>query len=367
MSRITTTNYLADATTTFQYATDDNDSFDRNDLNYVAQALERHDHTPGRGIQLSSDSFADNSIGPTKIAPGAVGTAKIADGAVTQPKLGLLAVGTAQMADNSITAAKVQVDAINASHIAPNSVGSSEIVDGGVGTAEIVDLGVTNAKIAASTIDLGVKSANSSLTGAKVANNTLNGDQHIIPGTVTGNAGGSAIPVDSIHANRMVASLSAAEFTRWTGGAAVVPTAGIINGAVTAAKLGSDVVMVPMGAVVWFETAAEVATAGSHWARHTAADGKLLVGAGASVSGQTFTEATNPAAGTWTPADALTVAAIGATDSGGMFYTVSVTSGTGGATQTPPFAHTHAAPALNGKATVWLPPMRAGVWARRIN
>lgn len=56
--------------------------------------------------------------------------------------------------------------------------------------------------------------------------------------------------------------------------------------------------LVPAGAVVWFETLAELTAAGAAWARYTAADGRFLVGAGTAGSPTlsnpiTFAQATN--------------------------------------------------------------------------
>ena len=203
MSRVTTTNYGADPDTTFQYATDDADPFDRNDISYVARALERHEHTPGRGVQLTTDGFADGTISGAKLAPGAVTTDKLADGAVTTPKIQDGAVTTnkinpaqittGHIQDGAVTETKIPTDAIHAGHLRADSVGASEIVTGAIGTLELADLAITNGKLANDTIDLSNKAAPGSLTGSRVADSTIPGDQKLIPSTVTGNASTSAI------------------------------------------------------------------------------------------------------------------------------------------------------------------------------
>jgi hypothetical protein len=133
---------------------------------------------------------------------------------------------------------------------------------------------------------------------------------------------------------------------------------------------------VPLGGVIWFELLAELTAAGASWARYTAADGRLLIGAGTTFS-QTFLEGQNYGA-SWTPASAVTAnngtlaassAAIAATATAQGFVTAGATGGY--AAQ----LHTHPAPAISlsgsvaiaGTSTAWLPPSRAGVWGRRIS
>ncbi len=142
---------------------------------------------------------------------------------------------------------------------------------------------------------------------------------------------------------------------------------------------------VPNGAVVWFETLAELTAAGASWQRYTSADGRLLVGAGASASSQTFTEATNYGAD-WTPANSVGISNTlgvnaGSLDVGGSLGVADAVfgaagGGLGGATNT----HSHpitnltvtGSPALSGSVslsgtgTVWTPYMRAGIWGRKI-
>lgn len=65
-----------------------------------------------------------------------------------------------------------------------------------------------------------------------------------------------------------------------------VATAGLADGAVTGAKAGSGLAVVPSGLIAAFATAAAIA---SGWARYTAADGRMLVGAG-TVWSVTWTE-----------------------------------------------------------------------------
>ena len=251
MSRVTTTNYGADPDTTFQYATDDADPFDRNDISYVARALERHEHTPGRGVQLTTDGFADGTISGAKLAPGAVTTDKLADGAVTTPKIQDGAVTTnkinpaqittGHIQDGAVTDTKIPTDAIHAGHLRADSVGASEIVTGAIGTLELADLAITNAKLAVDTIDLSTKAAPGSLTGSRIAPTTIPGDEKLIPSTVTGNASTSAIGSSSIHPNRLQDnSLGTGAWNTWTNSQAILPNSALAGG-ITNDKLAGGI------------------------------------------------------------------------------------------------------------------------------
>jgi hypothetical protein len=126
---------------------------------------------------------------------GSVTTDKIADLGVTTPKLQNGAVTTDKLFDGAVLFAK----------IGDAQVTETKLGTGAVTTDKIADLNVTTGKLA----DLAV-------TAAKLA--VFNGDAKIAPGTVTGNGAGSAIPVDVVHANRLVAgSLTAAELWRIAG------------------------------------------------------------------------------------------------------------------------------------------------------
>lgn len=134
----------------------------------------------------------------------------------------------------------------------------------------------------------------------------------------------------------------------------------------------SAIVQVPLNAVVWFPTLADLTAAGASWTRHTAADGRLLVGAGTAGSPslsnpQTFAEATNYGTD-W----GHTHGAGSYATSGGFTGTAAdaVTVQSGGGAQASAITHQNSLAALpvggTSTATVWLPGMRAGVYGRRI-
>lgn len=93
MVRVTTSNYGADATTQFAWATTDDDLFDReDDLYNLSQAVEFHDHTPTRGLPIGVDGIGANAVDEAAIAALAVTESKLGTGAVTNGKLGAGAV-----------------------------------------------------------------------------------------------------------------------------------------------------------------------------------------------------------------------------------------------------------------------------------
>lgn len=168
---------------------------------------------------------------------------------------------------------------------------------------------------------------------------------------------------------------------------AVSGTTGTFSGNVSGADflVGGFSVKIPLGAVVWFETLAELTAAGAAWARYTAADGRFLMGASAGIFGVAFTEATNYGS-SWTPAGSVGVSSTlgvnaGTLDVGGSLANAPQSNAySGGAFSGPSIPHTHdisgltvtGSPALSGSvsasgtSTVWIPPARAGIWGRRV-
>lgn len=91
MSRVATSNYGADAITQFQWATTDDDQFDRElDIYRLSQALELHDHSIGRGLPVAR--VAAGAVDAAALAALSVATGTIQDGAVTNAKLGAASV-----------------------------------------------------------------------------------------------------------------------------------------------------------------------------------------------------------------------------------------------------------------------------------
>lgn len=78
-----------------------NDAFSHAQLAANFQAIDDHDHTPGRGKQIPAGGIAPLAIGTTELKDGTFTSDKIANGAVT----------TGKIADGSVTAAKIAAGA----------------------------------------------------------------------------------------------------------------------------------------------------------------------------------------------------------------------------------------------------------------
>jgi hypothetical protein len=334
VARTTTSNYGAETYTQFAWATTDADFFDRElDLYNLARAVEIHDHSAAKGLAV----------------------ARVANNTITTDNLQALAVTTAKIADLNVT------------------------------TGKIADLAVTNAKLAvgAAVANLGATpvytTGNSAKTGQLQVTYDSSGNVAIIghnphaSGYTFGvyNAAASAYDVLWGHANATFVLPILGTSADFTGnvGAAEIDLDGSTSGyslrTVGDVKVGANtglqaqitaLATVPSGAIVGFNTLALLTAAGAGWSRFTAADGKLLVGVGTSVSSQTFTEGNNYGT-TWTPSANLSISAISAPEASNNFA-ASVGSPLDASLHT----HTHPAPTLNNKSDVWLPPMRSVVW-----
>lgn len=166
-----------------------------------------------------------------------------------------------------------------------------------------------------------------------------------------------------------------------------VETAKILEGAVTADRLdtnndpaegralvwsSSDSKMswaspsgVPAGAVVWFETLAELTAAGSGWARYTAGDARLLIGDG-TFGGQSFTAANNYGSSWSHKHTGISWANMTTGQEDQVQSSPYERIQRGSESGEPNFHHTHKI-TVGGDTTdaTWLPPMRSGVWGRK--
>lgn len=394
MTRVSTSNYAGTATTTFWWATAGTDRFSRiYDLYYLAQAVENHDHSAGKGLAVN------------RVASNAIATANIQDGAVTTAKINDLGVTDAKLADLSITSGKLAANAVTTAKITDLNVTTAKINDLAVTTAKINDLAVTTGKINDLAVTTG-KINDLAVTGAKIANDTITATQ------IAADAIGS-----SELANNAVDTAAIAD--------SAVTTAKIADANVTAGKLAAESVTeakldaldtpadnevltydntsgrlkwqdantlvtggatVPSGLIAAFATAAAIA---SGWARYTAADGRLLVGAGTAGSPTmsnpaTFLENTNYGSD-WQHTHSQTAHTHSGADLSLANNTAASTNSTnslqsGGGTATRPQDHTHGPGSMdiagntgNGGAdgstttggSAWVIPSRAVVWAQK--
>ena len=108
-----------------------NDIFSYTELSDNWAAIDAHDHTTGKGVQVPSGGIANLAVTEPKIANDAVTTNKIAADAVTDTKILNNAVTTAKILNSNVTDVK----------LANNAVTTSKILDGAVTPAKLsVDL-----------------------------------------------------------------------------------------------------------------------------------------------------------------------------------------------------------------------------------
>lgn len=91
-------------------------------------AVDGHDHSSGKGIQITTSGIVDSAITENKIADSAVATAKLAN--------------------LSVTTGKIAAQAVTQSKIADQAVGTSQLGNGVVVEANIANSNVTPVKLA---------------------------------------------------------------------------------------------------------------------------------------------------------------------------------------------------------------------------
>lgn len=95
------------------------DPYDHAQLATNFTAIDRHDHSLGKGVQISTAGLADRSV--------------------TELKIALQAVGAPELQDNSVGGSKIIDGSITTAELADNSVTTSKIVDKNVTTAKLAD------------------------------------------------------------------------------------------------------------------------------------------------------------------------------------------------------------------------------------
>jgi len=306
MSRVQTQFYGALATTQFQWATSDNDLFDRElDLYRMAQALENHDHSTGRGLPIAR--LANQSILTSMYGLNSIPTAALQDRSVTTPKL----------ADGAVTDIKMDV---------PRTYRTGDTMTG----------------------DLRLSRAGQSNVGATFYGN---GNNYLLydgtDWTLNNNAGGKIYMIGDLWTYRpgqtQVGVLWMSAFSHY-----------IIFDGFTFRADGNEIhhdgnrSSVPTGGMIAFRTQAELNAAGAHWVTETQAAGRLLVGQGSAV-GIVGSFSENTFYGTnWIPTSTVLMSTAQVGNTGGSPNTIVVQSLTGFGT------------------AQWVPPMYCIVWGRRV-
>lgn len=97
------------------------DPYDHSQLAQNLVTIDAHDHTPGKGLQISGAGIADGSITASKIAGNAVvPTTHIPTDSIPQSRLADNSVGTNELLDNSVTTTKIVNGAITLAKLDPN-------------------------------------------------------------------------------------------------------------------------------------------------------------------------------------------------------------------------------------------------------
>lgn len=306
MSRVQTTWYAGSTDTQFAWATTDNDLFDREqDLYRLAQAVEGHTHGTGKGLPV--DRLADLSIISSMYGAASIPTGALQDLSVTTPKI----------ANGAVTDAKL--DAPRVLRAGDSMTGDLRATRGG-GVSGAIFLGSGNNYMYFDGNNLDIN--NGSANFIRFFGFGLQTWRPSAPSTgylYAGNSG-TALGFD---------------------GSVWKLDAGAQSGTI---HTDGNTVGVPLGGIVLFRVASEIAAAGVRWARESVLDGRLVVGAG-STAGVTFVE--NTFYGThWH--SVLSLSGITFNASAGANSVLQSTT-------------------LVGQLTDYIPPAFAGVWGKRVS
>lgn len=344
MTRVPTSNYGASASTQFNWATDDSDQFNRElDLYRLSQALELHDHSSTRGLAVTR--MADNSIDEVMYKPLSVSTRALANLSVTAAKI---AAGT--ITDDKLAVAKME----KAGGI---MTGNLQVMPTGAPTTGYYFMG-----------------SGSSSIGYDGTSMVLN------------NAGGGfVIIVTDTKVYRGFAPTTGYTFYG-TGGQYIGFDGTNLVASGQVLRSSANTVDAPLGGMVTFKTLAELTAAGPRWARETALNGRLILGAG-SAGGipEVFLESTAYGS-SWAPLTimgysitrgGLAVGGIStsATASPPFLAAASAANNPTGATNVDVGGHTHPVtggaltgdPAQVNAGAPFYSPMFAVIWGRRIS
>lgn len=98
------------------------DDFNHSQLLLNWQAIDGHDHSPGKGVQIGTAGLLDASVTQTKLAALSVGTPQLQNGAVATANIAARAVGNAQIAAGAIYGNLIPSGAITAAMLDPTIV-----------------------------------------------------------------------------------------------------------------------------------------------------------------------------------------------------------------------------------------------------
>lgn len=366
MTRVATSNYAGSPTTTFEWATAGTDRFSRVlDLYALAQALEAHDHTTGKGLAVGR--IINGLVGTLQLANGAVDSTKLGTDAVTAIAVALDAIGALELADNSVDTAAIQALAVTAAKMAAGAAATN--IAGGTVPGTLTVNGNLAGLINLIALNSGAQAGALILRKGGGANDTV-----ITPGATFTDIYNSAVGGPALRIPDALASdILHNGFKMWDAnndGVGSGLDAGMVIGKVPTATPAAAAIPIADGSgkldswvtaaagVVLTGIIAHVATAAaipSGWGRCDGAggrpniDGRMIVGAGTTFS-TTYNE--NTAYGSsWSHGHTTNDHTHGGFDHshpiGGNTGTESADNGLGnnGGTNTPAVGHTHSLPA----------------------
>lgn len=97
------------------------DQFNHTELANNWSTIDEHDHSAGKGVQISTDGLANLAVTGPKLAADSVDSSKIAANAVGNSELADASVGTAELQDSSVIAAKLAGSIPDSKLASPNN------------------------------------------------------------------------------------------------------------------------------------------------------------------------------------------------------------------------------------------------------
>lgn len=96
--------------------------FDFTDLEDNFIAIDKHDHSPERGVQISTLGLANNAVTQSKLAPLSVGTAQLQAGAITDETIAERTITGDKLAEGAITPDLLEAGSITFAQLDPNVI-----------------------------------------------------------------------------------------------------------------------------------------------------------------------------------------------------------------------------------------------------
>lgn len=172
------------------------DPYDHEQLADNFLRLDQHDHTPGRGAQITGASIAEGSITSAHIFPGAITVDLVAPGSVVGTSLADGSVSTPKIVDGAVTSAKLANDAVTSAKILDGTITNGDLA-GGIASAKLAG-GITKTQLDTTALNAFVKLAASGDVLLKFgvgATGSFSGGHRLGPTAITHGLGRTPIAV----------------------------------------------------------------------------------------------------------------------------------------------------------------------------